>query len=170
MCVFLSDSFAQHCQALLAIKRLEFWLSLTQGPLPAPLLIAALHLLESLAKNVAAVRSKNLPQLQGVETLCRVLLESESQELTTAAMDCLEEVCRGTPANLALALQALQVWRKCLSCHFSHLFCSRRRRCRRLFRGRRLVAARDRIRASAREGVMMTQTSGLWAPRRARQT
>jgi hypothetical protein len=54
---------------------------------------------------------------------------------------------------------------------FSNIFWSRRRRCRRRFRGRWLVAVRDLIRASGREGVMMTQTSGLWGLlRAARQT
>ncbi len=106
----ITDHDVKHCQALLAIKKIDFWLQLVlQGAGAGAQTVAALHVIESLAKNVPALRSRGIPQLQGVELLCRLLQESDQEDLCTAAVDCLEEVCRAVPANLALAQQLLQV-------------------------------------------------------------
>lgn len=78
-------------KALLNIKKMEFWLQLLSCN-SVPLVVAALHLIESLAKNVQNVRAKAIPQLQGVEVICRLLLETDQEELAVAAGDCLEEV------------------------------------------------------------------------------
>ncbi len=86
---------------------MEFWLQLLASGSP-PLTGAALHLIESLAKNVQNIRSKAIPQLQGVEAICRVLTETDQDEVASAAIDCLEEVCRGVNSNLSVALSVLQ--------------------------------------------------------------
>lgn len=104
-------------------------------------MVAALHLLESLAKNVVAVRSKALPQVQGVEQVARLLLEADSEEVASAAADCLEEVCRGVPSSLAAALAVLGS---------SSISDALRRKETALQHGAAAPAARKRARAGAR--------------------
>jgi hypothetical protein len=128
----ITDHDVRHCQALLNIKKMEFWLQLlSTSTASSPLVIAALHLIESLSKNVPNVRAKvrkrkkknktatrkrsnlikvqAIPQLQGVEAICRIFSEADNEDLAIAAIDCLEEVCRGVSINLNTALLTLQV-------------------------------------------------------------
>lgn len=125
----ITDHDARHCQALLALKKLEWWLQFLGDGQAPEIKIAALNLIESVAKNVPSLRQRKvsgallicfvfigmqLHEAGAITMVCRVLQEArsnrraEDEDIVSAAIDCLEEVC-AEPENKALVLSLLGV-------------------------------------------------------------
>ena len=72
----ITDHDVKHCNSLLTLRKIEFWLDQLNDAQPSEVKIAACNLVESLCKNVPSIRTKKIKEAGGIETLCQTLLNA----------------------------------------------------------------------------------------------